>query len=442
MPTLMVPGSLVTRDRIQAHYTTDIVGALVGTVGYGQLIRLVDKEDATNYANILGNKDTTNGRAVKIQYGDHAGTPVTLATFAKAAITLDLPATIKQASLANPASGYTSFGARTSDGAPVFRASGGAETVLANAADSPSTILTTTGDIIYASAPSTGARLGIGTTGQGLYVVGGLPAWGASTKSTLTTTGDIVYASSANTLARLAVGSTNFMLSVTGGVPAWKASATSVLTTTGDVLYASGANTLARLGIGTTNFVLGVVGGVPAWIASPTSVLTTTGDILYASGANTLARLGVGSDGDVLKLAAGLPSWSSTSTTLTSVEGALSGDVLLNNTANFFDGPSVSLTAGTWFVVGAVQVTDSAGAAAIVGKLWDGTTVESSGQYGVPSAGFSGQVTLAGIVAPGSTTTYKISCRDVSSTSGSILAATPGSSQGNNASYLRAVKIA
>lgn len=38
-------------------------------------------------------------------------------------------------------------------------------------------LLTTTGDTIYASAASTPARLGIGTTGQVLTVSGGVPTW-------------------------------------------------------------------------------------------------------------------------------------------------------------------------------------------------------------------------------------------------------------------------
>lgn len=42
--------------------------------------------------------------------------------------------------------------------------------------------------------------------------------------SVLTTTGDIGYASAANTLARLAVGSTGQVLAVSGGVPAWASS--------------------------------------------------------------------------------------------------------------------------------------------------------------------------------------------------------------------------
>jgi hypothetical protein len=47
---------------------------------------------------------------------------------------------------------------------------------LANGAI-PKTLTTTTGDIIYASAANTPARLGIGTTSQVLSVVSGIPAW-------------------------------------------------------------------------------------------------------------------------------------------------------------------------------------------------------------------------------------------------------------------------
>jgi hypothetical protein len=44
-------------------------------------------------------------------------------------------------------------------------------------------------------------------------------------KSTLTTTGDIYYASAANTPARLAIGSTSDVLTVVAGVPGWAAPA-------------------------------------------------------------------------------------------------------------------------------------------------------------------------------------------------------------------------
>jgi hypothetical protein len=41
-------------------------------------------------------------------------------------------------------------------------------------------LTTTTGDIIYASAANTPARLGIGSTGQVLTVSGGVPSWAAA----------------------------------------------------------------------------------------------------------------------------------------------------------------------------------------------------------------------------------------------------------------------
>lgn len=58
------------------------------------------------------------------------------------------------------------------------------------------------------------------------------------------TTGDLIYASAANTLAKLAVGTDGQLLRVSGGIPAWSSSAIVGSTgTTGDVtLYASDNN--------------------------------------------------------------------------------------------------------------------------------------------------------------------------------------------------------
>ena len=127
---------------------------------------------------------------------------------------------------------------------------------------------------------------------------------------------------------------------------------------------------------------------------------------------------------------------------LTTLEAALGADVALNNGSSFFDGPSVSLTAGTWFLEGSVSLTDTAGAAGVITKLWDGTTVEASAQTTLGSvAGLPQSVTLGGIVTVSTTTAWKISARDLTSTSGNIKAAAVSASQGNNASYLRAVRI-
>jgi hypothetical protein len=54
-------------------------------------------------------------------------------------------------------------------------------------------------------------------------VASGKVKWANSPANTLTTTGDLYYASAANTPARLGIGSTNQVLTVAGGVPTWAA---------------------------------------------------------------------------------------------------------------------------------------------------------------------------------------------------------------------------
>jgi hypothetical protein len=103
--------------------------------------------------------------------------------------------------------------------------SGGGTSGDVTVTNSMATAITTNGDLIYGTGSGIFSRLGIGSTGQGLSVVAGIPAWAASATSTLTTTGDLLYASAANTLARRGIGSTGNVLTVAGGVPTWAAPA-------------------------------------------------------------------------------------------------------------------------------------------------------------------------------------------------------------------------
>lgn len=104
----------------------------------------------------------------------------------------------------------------------------------------------------------------------------------------------------------------------------------------------------------------------------------------------------------------------------TPVTSSLGADVAVNNTANYFDGPSIAQgSTGTWFVSGKVTVLDSVGAATFFAKLWDGTTVIDSGAYTTGGANFNGSFALSGyITAP--TGNLRISVRDISSNSGVI----------------------
>jgi hypothetical protein len=62
-------------------------------------------------------------------------------------------------------------------------------------------LLTTTGDTIYASAASTPARLGIGTTGQILTVAGGVPSWATPAAGGLTFVGCYLTNATAPTIS-------------------------------------------------------------------------------------------------------------------------------------------------------------------------------------------------------------------------------------------------
>jgi len=139
----------------------------------------------------------------------------------------------------------------------------------------------TTGDLIYASATNVLARRAVGTTGQVLTVVGGVPAWQtpapggvvsvSGTPARIAITGtpsapvvdiDAAYVGqgSITTLGTIATGTWN------GTVinPQWGGTGIA-LYAVGDLLYASAVSTLVKLPIGTANQVLTVVGGVPTW---------------------------------------------------------------------------------------------------------------------------------------------------------------------------------
>jgi len=101
------------------------------------------------------------------------------------------------------------------DGAAAIRTLGSSIDTTTKALN-PSTTL---GDIEYRSATAnTNTRLAIGTTGQVLSVVGGVPAWATSDDANaiqnaiVDAKGDLIAASAADTPARLAVGANGTVL--------------------------------------------------------------------------------------------------------------------------------------------------------------------------------------------------------------------------------------
>lgn len=126
------------------------------------------------------------------------------------------------------------------------------------------------------------------------------------------------------------------------------------------------------------------------------------------------------------------------------LSNAISGDVTLVNSATWYDGPSISLTAGTWLMTGHILVKNSGGGA-MTARLWDGTTTYSSSECLFELSSVTDYQTLpvSWILTTASTPTLKISAASTTGSSTSLIkAACADNAVGNTASVLVAVRIA
>jgi hypothetical protein len=208
----------------------------------------------------------------------------------------------------------------------------------------------TVGQILYANAPLTLAKLNIGAPGQVLTVVGGLPSWqtpsgggggGSGTVTNVTgTAGRITVGTGTTTpVIDISIGYIGQNTITTVGIistgvwegaiiqPAFGGTGLSTIFT-GDLVYGSNINEYSPLPIGSAGQVLTVFNGFPAWRPSgggggtvPATQggtgLTTynPGDMLYSNATNQLVQIPIGGPSTVLQSTGGLPAWSTIITT-------------------------------------------------------------------------------------------------------------------------------
>lgn len=116
---------------------------------------------------------------------------------------------------------------------------------------------------------------------------------------------------------------------------------------------------------------------------------------------------------------------------------SLAANVPLNNIGTFFDGPSVAQgSTGTWFIGGIVTLVDTAGAATFYCQLWDGTTAIASGEGNSRLANLTTTVSMTGIITS-PTGNLRISCKDVTTTSGLMLSNSTGINRDSTISAFR-----
>lgn len=189
--------------------------------------------------------------------------------------------------------------------------------------------------------------------------------------------------------------------------------------------------TIVVPGTGTSGHAVPFLDGNNTWSGSNTfSGLTTTP--VFTS---TLSGSAPASGGGTINFLRADGTW--VPPAHVSFMASLGANVVLNNTANFFDGPSVAQgSVGTWWVSGTVTFLDTTTAATFYAKLWDGTTVISSSAFTTAGINIVGALTLSGfIVAPAGN--LRISCRDIGTVNGLILANTTGLSKDSTISAIR-----
>lgn len=161
----------------------------------------------------------------------------------------------------------------------------------------------------------------------------------------------------------------------------------------------------------------------------------TTVTVNVANGAYLLK-----SDGTSKWTAQALGAQATGTVSLSFFTNSLGADVALNNTANYFDGPSTPQgTSGTWFSSGTVTINVVTLGDNINCKLWDGTTVISSANSG--GGGFPANtrltISLSGPLASPAAN-IRISCRDPNNTTAVMVFNQSGNSKD---STLTSVKI-
>lgn len=320
----------------------------------------------------------------------------------------------------------------------------------------------TQGQVLYRNA-STWVSLAPGTSGQVLTTGGAAanPAW-----ATVTGTGTVTSVATNNgltggtitttgTIGLDAIANGTLLANVSGISQHPTATApTAILdivgSTQGNILYRAAGNWTV-LAPGTNGQVLTMGASTPAWgsagtvsnatIAAGTNISVSGTCNISTTGTCTITNNGVrtiaGNTG-AFTLGVGLTnSVNDLRVSLSTTANSLASNVSLNNTGLYFDGPSAAQgTSGTWFASGAVTVQDTAGAAQIRCKLWDGTTVIASTTQFTPAASAPVSIHLSGVLASPAAN-IRISCDDITSTNGQILFNNSSNSKDSTVSVFR-----
>ena len=114
----------------------------------------------------------------------------------------------------------------------------------------------------------------------------------------------------------------------------------------------------------------------------------------------------------------------------------LAGDVALNDTANFQNGPATpSLPAGTYELTADASVS-AAAAHNIVAQIFDGTAAVKTARGAVPVANQTTTISFGVILTIAVATTFTLQVKDVTANTGTLLRSTANATTANLATSI------
>ena len=202
------------------------------------------------------------------------------------------------------------------------------------------TIVTTKGDLLAATGPSTISRLGVGgdnyvLTADSSEATG--MKWAAlpiGFADPMTTDGDLI-ARIAGATTRIGIGSVAQVLTVSGGIPSWQNAASGFadpMSTRGDLIFRNSSGVTARLGVGSANQVLQTDGTDTSWQTLTASDITDFASVVAANAAvaaNTSKITNATHTGEVT--GSGVLTITNDAVTYAKMQNVISDQVLLGN---------------------------------------------------------------------------------------------------------------
>jgi hypothetical protein len=210
-----------------------------------------------------------------------------------------------------------------------------------------------------------------------------------------------------------------------------------------------------------------VSGTLPVGNGGTGAATLTDHGVMIGSGTSAVSVTATGSTGQILQSngASADPSWSTatypatagnaggilvsdgsnnfTSGALLTQGMAMNANVTMTFAGTFYTGPSITLSPGTWFIMGTITLynTSAAQASATV-RLWDGLTAYVSSESYFRSNNNLTSVTLSDVVQIAASTTFYIQA--TSTQTGGFIRSTVvnnGATLANTASFINAVRI-